>query len=439
MVMGAVEYRPDDYLIKPFTRDVLKTRLERAFGRKSDFELIEKAIAAKEYLKAIRLCDQYVQKIPKNIFEYMKLKGELCITIGDFQTAKTVYEKILSIREIPWAKLGMGKVLYYTENYEAAAETFRALTAENSMYVEAYDWLSKTYIATNSHEDAQQALVIASEISPKSVMRHKTIGEISYRLNDLDTSERSYKKAISLGQHSYFRSPSFYTGLAKVLVDKKEPDTALNVIRDIRNAFQNDTNASMHASAMETIVYRDMNRTEEAKKSMQDAMMMLDASTEKMPENIAIDLAKACFDLGDKAAGTRIVQQVVRNNHEDEEIINRVKDIFANTHMESEGSQIIAAAQKETIQINNKGVRLVDEGRLEEAIEYFEKAAASLNGNKIINANAAQALIMFMQKNGKDDALIGRARKYIEQVASIDLSYSRYQKLLGMFENLAGG
>ena len=29
MVMGAVEYQPDDYLIKPITKDILKTRMEK--------------------------------------------------------------------------------------------------------------------------------------------------------------------------------------------------------------------------------------------------------------------------------------------------------------------------------------------------------------------------------------------------------------------------
>ncbi len=91
MVMGAVEYQPDDYLIKPFTREVLRTRLERA-------------ISNKEYRRAIALCDSQILKIPKNIFEYLRLKGELCVTLGDYPAAKAVYEKVLSIRDIAWAK-----------------------------------------------------------------------------------------------------------------------------------------------------------------------------------------------------------------------------------------------------------------------------------------------------------------------------------------------
>lgn len=439
MVMGAVEYQPDDYLIKPFSREVLRTRLERAIKRKSDFEIIEHAIANKEYLRAISLCDQSTLKIPKNIFEYLKLKGDLCITIGDYQTAKSVYEKVLSIRDISWAKLGMGRIQFYTEDYAGAAETFRALVEENGMYIEAYDWLSKSLVANHSLEEAQQVLLTAAELSPKSIFRHKTIGDISFKMKDFDVSEKSFKKAINLGQYSFFKSASHYTSLAKVLVEKKTPEGALDVLKDIRNEFKGNADASMQAFAMEGIVFKEMNRPEEARKAIQEAMRLMDESSGNIAEDIAIDLAKVCFELGNKEAGTRLVQEVVRNNHEDEDIINKVQDIFKDTHMETEGARIISTAQHEIIQTNNQGVRLVENGKLEEAIEYFEKAANSLIGNKIINANAAEALLMFIQKNGKDDQLLQRARLYIERVGKIDPAYNKHQKLLGMYEKLLAG
>ncbi|MBI5632733.1 MAG: response regulator [Nitrospirae bacterium] len=436
MVMGAVEYQPDDYLIKPFSREVLRTRLERAIKRKSDFELIELAIANKEYLRAIALCDQSTLKIPKNIFEYLKLKGDLCITIGDYQAAMVVYEKVLSIRDISWAKLGIGKVQFYMQDYAAAAETFRSLVQDNSMYIEAYDWLSKSLVANQSLEEAQQVLLTAAELSPKSIFRHKTIGDISFKINDLDISEKSFKKAIDLGQYSFFKNPSHYTSLAKVLVEKKTPEGALDVLKDIRKEFKGSAEASMQASAMEGIVFKEMNRPEDAKKAIQEAMQLMEESAGSISEDIAIDLAKVCFELGDKTAGTRLVQEVVRNNHEDEDVIKKVQAVFKDTQMETEGAKIVSTAQHEIIKTNNQGVRLVEDGRLEEAIEYFEKAANSQKANKIINANAAEALLMFIRKNGKDEQLLLRARQYIERIGKIDPAYNKYQKLLGMYEKL---
>ena len=52
-------------------------------------------------------------------------------------------------------------------------------------------------------------------------------------------------------------------------------------------------------------------------------------------------------------------------------------------------------ARRETIQTNNLGVRLVEEGKREEAIAHFEKATQNLGGNKIVNTNAQEASAVF--------------------------------------------
>ena len=44
MVMGAVEYLPDDYLSKPFNKDMLRSRLEKVIVRKDDLHGIVKLL-----------------------------------------------------------------------------------------------------------------------------------------------------------------------------------------------------------------------------------------------------------------------------------------------------------------------------------------------------------------------------------------------------------
>ena len=55
MVMAAVEYEPDDYLTKPFTKEVLIKRLQRLIYRKQGLNLVGEALAEKNYNKAITL------------------------------------------------------------------------------------------------------------------------------------------------------------------------------------------------------------------------------------------------------------------------------------------------------------------------------------------------------------------------------------------------
>ena len=57
MVMGALEHTPDSYLTKPFTKALLKSRLDKLLAKKIALAKVNKAITAKDYGKAIKQCD----------------------------------------------------------------------------------------------------------------------------------------------------------------------------------------------------------------------------------------------------------------------------------------------------------------------------------------------------------------------------------------------
>lgn len=151
-----------------------------------------------------------------------------------------------------------------------------------------------------------------------------------------------------------------------------------------------------------------------------------------------MDLARVCFDLGEKEKGMQFMQNIVRNNHDNDKVLGMVQGVFKDAHLEEEGAKIIATTMNEVIQMNNEGVRFIEEGKLKDAIEYFEKAAKGLPDNKIINANAAQALMMFMQKSGATGQYLERASQYLDRIKNIDPSYDKYLKLLNMYEKVAG-
>lgn len=437
MVMGAVEYQPDDYLIKPFTKEVLRSRLEKVFVKKSNFELIDRAVMEKDYHRAIALCDEQVLANPRNLYEYLKLKGELCIIAADYKEAAAVYERVLAERDIPWARLGLGKILYLTREFETARNALHSLIQENPMFVEAYDWLSKTNLALSEDREAQRILEKAAEISPKSIRRQSSLGEISYRNQDLPVAERSFKKAITLGKTSRLKTPASYIGLARVFVDKNVPEQAVGLLGEAKSEFRNDTDATFQAATMEAIVYKSMGKPEEARHSLEEATKLLGGVSGPVPDEIAMELAKACFSLGEKDKGTRVIKDLIRNNHDDEELLGKVQGLFSDLQLKEEGERIISSTRREIIQLNNQGVRLVEEGRLSEAIEYFEKAAHGLPNNKVINANAAQAVLMYIQKNGGNDQLFRNARQFIERMKRVDPLSERCQRLSAMYEKLA--
>lgn len=437
MIMGVAEYYPDDYLLKPFTKDVLRARIEKAIRKKSNFELIDATVQRKEYRHAIELCEKQIKEDPPNLFEYLKLIGELTLQIGDYDKARDLYQEVLSIRDIPWAKIGLGRVCFHKQEYSQASDIFSSLIQENKMHIVAYDWLAKTMVRMNSPLEAQTTLLQAVQISPKSVNRQKDLGEIALQSHDYDLSERSFKAAIDFGKHSCFKSPTLYTGLAKALVAKKEPEKAITILNDIPTTFPGSIEAVIQANTMKGVVSQAMNKKEEAKKYFQEAANLFQNSGKNVSDTTVIELAKACLEVGEKEHGVQLIQRVISNNHEDTALLQKIQMIFNEANLSEEGNRLIAQTRAEIIKINNQGVKLVEEGKFAEALDCFEKAVEQLSGNKIIIANTAQTILMVIEKAGTDTKLLRKAKGYLDRLQKMDPEYKKIPILIELLEKLS--
>jgi tetratricopeptide (TPR) repeat protein len=437
MVMGALEYQPDDYLIKPFTKVTLEKKLKDSIRKKENLKKIEKAVEKNDYASAIAICDELIGSNIKNLTELLKLKGEILTKKGDYTEAAVFYEEVLSMGNLPWAMLGLGKIKFITGDYDAAKNIFEKIIAKNDKIVAAYDWLALTLEKTGNLQEAQRVLQEAIHISPKAILRQKALGNIAYKNKDLITAEQSFKATVRQGKHSFFKSPSDYTSLAKVFVDKNAPEEGLKILNDAGREFINNPEASLQISVIESLAFKKMNREKDARKALAKATQLSANLPNKLPSNIELDLAKAFFLTGNEESGKAIIQRLIKSNHEDQELIGDVQAVFKDLNIEDKGRYIISMARNEVIKLNNDGVRLVREGNLSKAIEFFEQAADNLPANKVINANTAHALILYMQKNGSKPLLLEKAMKYLDRVKSNDPLYKELENLMKMYDELA--
>ena len=113
-----------------------------------------------------------------------------------------------------------------------------------------------------------------------------------------------------------------------------------------------------------------------------------------------------------------------------------VGTVFKDLHIEDKGQEMIAEARDEVIILNNDGVRQVKEGNLESAVDLFEKAVGRLPDSKVINANAAQAFMAFMKKNGSKPHLLKITKECLDRVTHLDPSYKNLHVLMTMYKEL---
>ena len=79
---------------------------------------------------------------------------------------------------------------------------------------------------------------------------------------------------------------------------------------------------------------------------------------------------------------------------------------------------------------------MANRGKLDEAIELFVNVAKKLPSNKVVNLNAAQALILNIQKNGGNNESLRQCKKYLDNAKKQDATDKRYQQLLTKFSLL---
>jgi tetratricopeptide (TPR) repeat protein len=439
MVMGALENEPDSYLYKPFTKDLLRNRLEKVLQKKMDLRQVHAAMERKDYATAIELLDRRIETKPKNLAELLRLKGDICIRSGAYEEAAGVFERVLAAREVPWARMGMGKVHYGRKHYEAARITFQELIDENERFIAAYDWLARTHKALGDPQSTQEVLSKAVKLSPKAILRQQELGEIAFENKDYGTAEKAFAQAVDLGRFSIHKHPKAFAGLAQSKVSNeqnKNKQTAFKVIEQMQRDFKGNREAEIYAALTSATVHLGLGDEQMAWASMQTAEQLFDQpGLENHPE-LSLSMAKVHAKLGQDEKAKALFRIAIKNNHDDDEFLRNVESALHETDLSAAASSMISETKKEIIALNNKGVRLVSEGQIVEAIGLFQQAADGMRGNKTINLNAAKVMIMFMEKNGLETQYLGQARQYIERVQKLAPDYKGLAKLLARLKCL---
>jgi len=225
MVMGALEYEPDSYLIKPFTKEMVHERVMRCLEQKKELEPIYQALEGSDSQKALQILDDRIAKGGKLVLLCLKIKGKELLKLKRYDEAAQLYESILEARELAWAYMGLGKCYYYKEKYPEALQEFQKIIVDNDKTVEGYDWIARCYEKIGEFVKAQETLEQAVQMSSKAILRQQFLGRMALCNEDLKIAERAFKMAVSLGKHSVYRSDDDTKNYAYILLKRGLEET----------------------------------------------------------------------------------------------------------------------------------------------------------------------------------------------------------------------
>ncbi|HEY9101195.1 response regulator [Chitinimonas sp.] len=434
MVISAAELAPDDYLLKPFTGEELKQRLDRIYNKKVEFESLDAAMLNEDYFKALNECNERIARKDPFLVDFLKMKGKIALTIGDYGQARDTYQMVLNAREIPWAKVGLAKALFHLKEYAASRALFEGILAENDRVMEAYDWLAKIHQAEHEHPEAQATLEKALTLSAANVSRQKKLGEVAMRNGDFETAAKSFQQTINIAKYSFWRDAGDYSSLAKAHLGAGNVNEAAKAAADVRREFRYDAKAEMLATVMETQVAIKQGNDSRAQQILNKAKQQFANLGDEVPDQFALELAEACYHLGEDAAAGEIVQKLVRNHHEDTAMLERVSAMYEAVGKPELGQEMIESTAKAIVGINNEAVRMAQSGDLEGAVQKFIKAVEEMPANVQVMLNAVNAMLAYVSRLGWHQEYMELAQAYLERVKALEPASVKYLKLKDAYQ-----
>lgn len=436
MVMGALEHQPDDYLSKPFTHSVLQNRIKKILDKKGELKQLAQALDQGNNNAAIALCDEEIEKSPRHRFEFLKMKCELLIKEQRYDETTELCNDVINERKLPWANFNLGKVMYMRQEYQDAAEQFDDIIRENPTYISAYDWLAECQKKLQQYQASQTTIEKGIAQSSKSVLRQRAFADLAEINDDLNSAEQARKKVIKLAKNSVQQDADDYTKLATTLIANNNTKEALKVVDQLKYDIKQSPEAELAASVAKIQIYTDMDNNALRQKSVNDVINIYTKTQLQLSDEQSLALIKVFLENEKNNLADDVMTCLIRNNHDNQELLDSVRKIYKNAGMDDHVDTIVNAIRKEITATNNKGVKLLEAGDMNESIALFRKALENAPNNPVININTAHAYIMKYKDKKNNLSLLEKARNCLDKARNNEKLRKRYKVLNDTYWNL---
>jgi DNA-binding response OmpR family regulator/Tfp pilus assembly protein PilF len=206
-VAEVAETALDGFVVRPYTPGGLEDRLLRAYRRKEALAGIFDAMEAQRFEEALGLCESHFARRAAHWSYAARLGAELALRLDRVALASSLYEAVLAVKAVPWARLGIARTLEAAGATAEAVSTIESLLATEPRYVDAYDVLGKVHAESGNLGAALKAYRQASEITPASVQRAQKYGIVAFYAGTHDVAMEALQRAAQIGAQSRHFDP----------------------------------------------------------------------------------------------------------------------------------------------------------------------------------------------------------------------------------------
>lgn len=424
-VITAAECLPDDYLLKPFTGETLKIRLERLLERKARLANIDRLQDKGDWPAIIKACDDIIAVRDKYMVDAMRIKGNALLTLNRVDDAIKFYQDALKLRDMPWAKLGLARALKSRGEGSHAGQILEGIIQDNPKLLAAYDLLGKIHTEAGDAQKALNVLDNACKIAPHSLARQRSIAHLAEETGDFARVDKALSVVVKQTENSPLRDPADFVKLTNALNETGELERAVGVIKKAQESFKENAEVKLFA-AIESVTQLKAGNTEAAQKALSIA---LEGEETKLPESTRLSIAKACLVNGKQEEAKNLLRSIVQNNPDSDKLQTQIASMFKDHGGAEAARELIESSVKEVIALNNNAVQKAKAGEYAEASRMLTEAAHRLPNNLQVVSNASLSILMDLFMNGYDVAKALQAKQFQEAVAAQNAQYPKLTEI----------
>lgn len=436
VVMAAYDCEPDDYLMKPINARMLEQRVSRLLRQRHVLSGVYTALDADDRRRAMSILIDLSVTDNRHARVAQKMLGEIFIAEGDLAKAEKLYTKVLEVRPVDWARLGLARVKHLKGELEVAGSWLESIVQENPLYLPAYDVLASNWEQMGQNLQVQATVQRSVAISPKSILRQKRLAQVAERNGDFGTSLQALRSTVKLGELSCHACPEDgfqFARVAAASVEKRlqpvEPlvREVVEVMSSTRERFSLSREQLTRAELLTARMLAHGGQQEQARSLVELTETQLRRGDEVSLE-VNLERVQALQALGEQAQAEALLHDLLQRYAYDQSALEKLDTLLAEPVSETNRALIAT--------VNREGIDLYNQARFDEAIECFEKVRRIFPRHVGVHLNIVQSLIGKLRAGHKDEQTIGTTERALATIGSLIESdhsqYARFQRLQDM-------
>ena len=444
VVLGSLERRPDDFLIKPFSQVQLKSRINRAWQKRQFLQHLYQKISDGDINAAVDICEDILATSTPYKGTCEQILIELYWQLDQPEKALDVLKPYINGKPVLWTQIALAKTYLALKKYDQAIALANNIIKRNRFNAEVYDILAMANDAKQAGEAAKSAIEQAIKLSPYSLPRHFCACTIARNNGDFELAAASSQAIWELSKRTVHFNTLHWCGYIRSLLDvaeytddkrtknKYQQEALLVLQRGKFDEYLHRIDEQFDVSIFGNIVNARVNAIDgkmiDAKRNLAQSQIDIAEKYTTPPIAYIPDSIKIMYDLGEYDDALKL--QDLLNLQQDELDPN---SRFLLEQETSKASKNIANYQK----FNREGIELYKQEQYEKAKASFILAQEFAPVNTGVTLNLLQCILQILEKKGKADiSMRGECYRLYKIIDDMPLKPHHLEKYITLRDDL---